>query len=154
MPLYNPPSLAPFAAHNAAINGAVDLSQELGTTGATLANNTAKYTADQWEGYYNHAAATAVVTSGQVAAASFGAVLSGFFTALRERRFVGIRRANGTVLFKNKQNHAIIVFFGADLPFFGETYRKVFERPTLETRKNGDDDLVRCFFFKHRKKRL
>lgn len=60
------------------INGDVTVSQELGTTGATLVNNTAKYTADMWEGFYNHGAATAVVTSGQIAAASFGAALPGF----------------------------------------------------------------------------
>ncbi len=34
---------------------------------------------------------------------SLGAVLSSFFTALRDRRFVGIRRANGSVLFPAKE---------------------------------------------------
>lgn len=34
---------------------------------------------------------------------SLGAVLSGFFTALRDRRFVGVRRANGSVLFPAKE---------------------------------------------------
>lgn len=63
---------------NVAVNGAVDVSQELGTTGATLTNNTAKYIADCWEAMYNHAAATAVVTSAQLAAASFPTALSGF----------------------------------------------------------------------------
>lgn len=63
---------------NVAVNGAVDVSQELGTTGATLTNNTAKYIADCWEAMYNHGAATAVVTSAQLAAASFPTALSGF----------------------------------------------------------------------------
>jgi hypothetical protein len=67
------------------INGGVDVSQELGTTGATLANNTAKYTADMWEAHYNHGAATAVVTSGQIAAASFPAALPGYSFAQRIR---------------------------------------------------------------------
>lgn len=74
-------SAAWFAAHaarNAAINGAVDVSQELGTTGATLANNTVKYIADAFQAMYNHAANTAVVTSAQLAAASFPSVLAGF----------------------------------------------------------------------------
>lgn len=66
------------AIRNAVVNPAVDVSQELGTTGAALTNNTAKYIADQWEGFYNHAAATAVVTSAQLPAASFGAALAGF----------------------------------------------------------------------------
>jgi hypothetical protein len=67
-----------LAANNAAVNAAVDVSQELGTTGATLANNTAKYIADQWEAMYNHGAGTAVVTSAQLAAASFPSALAGF----------------------------------------------------------------------------
>ncbi|HEY4723123.1 MAG TPA: hypothetical protein VII92_14815 [Anaerolineae bacterium] len=69
---------APFVNDNMAVNGAVDISQELGTTGATLANNTAKYIADCWEAMYNHGAATAVVTSAQLAAASFPSALAGF----------------------------------------------------------------------------
>lgn len=70
--------LSAMAFNNVVINGGIEVSQELGTTGATLVNNTAKYTADMVEGMYNHGAATAVVTSGQIAAASFGAVLPGF----------------------------------------------------------------------------
>lgn len=70
--------IAAMAAHNVVLNGAIDVSQELGTTGATLVNNTAKYIADQIEAMYNHGAGTAVVTSAQIAAASFGAVLPGF----------------------------------------------------------------------------
>ena len=34
---------------------------------------------------------------------SLGKVLSGFFTALRDRRFLGVRRANGRVLFPAKE---------------------------------------------------
>ena len=60
------------------INGGVEVSQELGTTGATLTNNTSKYLADMWEAMYNHTAAIAIVTSGQVAASSFPSVLLGF----------------------------------------------------------------------------
>jgi hypothetical protein len=67
-----------LAANVLSINGGVEVSQELGTAGATLSNNTAKYTADQWEAMYNHGAATAVVTSGQVAASSFPSALAGF----------------------------------------------------------------------------
>lgn len=67
-----------MAFNNVVINGNVCVSQELGTTGATLTNNTAKYIADCWEAMYNHGAATAVVTSAQLAAASFPAVLPGF----------------------------------------------------------------------------
>lgn len=63
---------------NVVVNGGVIISQELGATGATLANNTAKYIADCWEAMYNHGAATAVVTSAQLAAASFPAALPGF----------------------------------------------------------------------------
>lgn len=69
--------ISAMAVRNAVINPAVDVSQELGTAGATLTNNTAKYTADQWEAMYNHGAATAVVTSGQVAL-SGGTALAGF----------------------------------------------------------------------------
>jgi Protein of unknown function (DUF2793) len=60
------------------VNGGVDVSQELGTSGATLSSGTAKYTADCWEAKYVHGAGTAVVTSAQVAAASFPSALSGF----------------------------------------------------------------------------
>lgn len=49
------------------------------------------------------AALTAPHTLSYTYKRSLGAVLSGFFTALRERRFVGIRRANGTVLFPAKE---------------------------------------------------
>jgi hypothetical protein len=72
---------APFHAlayNNAAVNGGISVSQELGTAGATLTNNTARYTADCFEAKYNHGAATAVVTSAQLPATSFGAALSGF----------------------------------------------------------------------------
>lgn len=72
---------APFDAlayNGMQVNGNVDISTELGTTGATLVNNTNKYTADCWEAMYNHTAATAVVTSGQVAAASFPVALPGY----------------------------------------------------------------------------
>lgn len=34
---------------------------------------------------------------------SLGAVLSSFFTALRDRRMLGVKRANGTVLFPAKE---------------------------------------------------
>ena len=70
--------LAAMATHNVAINGAVDVSQELGTAAATLTNNTAKYTADMFEAMYNHGANTAVVTSAQLASSSFPSALSGF----------------------------------------------------------------------------
>lgn len=90
---------APFDAlafNGAEVNGNVYISQEFGTTGATLANNTAKYTADCWEGFYNHGAATAVVTSGQIAAASFGAALPGYTTAHRIKATTAISSiANG-----------------------------------------------------------
>lgn len=76
-------SLSAMAARNVVINGAVDVSQELGTTGATLVNNTAKYIVDQAEAMYNHGAATAVVTSAQLAAASFPSALAGFSFAHR-----------------------------------------------------------------------
>jgi hypothetical protein len=66
------------AAHNAVINGGMDVSQENGATVLTLTNNTAKYVVDMVEAMYNHAAATAVVTSQQLAAASFPAVMAGF----------------------------------------------------------------------------
>jgi hypothetical protein len=59
-------------------NGGVDVSQELGTTGATLASGTAKYIADMIEAQYVHSAGTAVVTSAQVAAGSFPAALPGY----------------------------------------------------------------------------
>lgn len=65
---------APFDAlayNGMQINGGVDISQELGTTGATLASGTAKYIADMWLAHYTHGAGTAVVTSQQIAAASF-----------------------------------------------------------------------------------
>lgn len=51
---------------------------QLGTAGATLTNNTARYTADCFEAMYNHGAATAVVTSAQISASSFPAALAGF----------------------------------------------------------------------------
>lgn len=86
------------------VNGGVDVSQEIGTTGATLTNNTAQYTADCWESMYNHAAATAVVTSGQVAAASFGAVLAGFAFAYRIKATTAITSpANGDFAFHRQQ---------------------------------------------------
>jgi hypothetical protein len=78
------------------INGGVEVSQELGLTGATLVNNTAKYAADMWEGMYNHTAATAVVTAGQIAAASFPAVRVGFPNAFQIKATTAITApANG-----------------------------------------------------------
>lgn len=70
---------APFDAladNGMQINGGVDVSQELGTTGATLATGTAKYIADCIQAQYVNAAG--VVTSAQLAAASFPAALSGY----------------------------------------------------------------------------
>jgi hypothetical protein len=72
---------APFDAlafNGMQINGNVDVSQELGTTGATLASGTAKYIADMVEAQYVHGAGTAVVTSAQLAAASFPSALPGY----------------------------------------------------------------------------
>jgi hypothetical protein len=72
---------APFDAlafNGMQLNGNVDVSQELGMTGATLASGTAKYIADGVEAQYVHGAGTAVVTSAQVAAASFPAALPGY----------------------------------------------------------------------------
>jgi hypothetical protein len=60
------------------VNGGIDVSQELGTAGATLASGVAKYTADMWEAQYVHGAGSAVVTSAQLAAAAFPAALPGF----------------------------------------------------------------------------
>jgi hypothetical protein len=65
---------APFdaLAHNGLhINGGLEVSQELGASGATLVSGTARYTADMWKSQYVHGAGTAVVTSGQVALGSF-----------------------------------------------------------------------------------
>jgi len=72
---------APFHAlayNNAVVNGGISVSQELGTAGATLTNNTARYTADCFEAMYNHGAATAVVTSAQIPASSFPSALASF----------------------------------------------------------------------------
>lgn len=67
--------LAPYdarAADNAIINGKIDVSQQLGTTGLTLTTNTVDYTsADMVISKYK--AGTAVVTAAQLAAASFPA---------------------------------------------------------------------------------
>ena len=52
------------------VNGSCDISQELGTAGASLASAANKYTADMWEGIYVHGAGTAVLTSGQTAVGS------------------------------------------------------------------------------------
>ena len=60
------------------VNGSADVSQELGSTGATLASGTTKYTADCWEAQYVHGANTAVITSAQLAAASFPSALPGY----------------------------------------------------------------------------
>lgn len=58
------------------VNGSCDISEELGTTGATLASGTAKYIIDEGVAQYVHGAGTAVVTSAQIATAlpgfSFG----------------------------------------------------------------------------------
>jgi hypothetical protein len=67
-----------LAHNNVVVNAAVDVSQELGTTGATLASGTAKYVADCFEAQYVHGAATAVVTSAQLASTSFPAPLAGY----------------------------------------------------------------------------
>src|SRR5690348_14647688 len=56
--------IAAMAAHNVVINGGVDVSQELGTTGATLATGISKYVADMSEAKYQHA--SAAVTSAQL----------------------------------------------------------------------------------------
>jgi hypothetical protein len=72
---------APFDAlafNGMQVNGSADVSQELGTTGATLASGTAKYIADMIEAQYVHGAGTAVVTSAQLAAASFPSALPGY----------------------------------------------------------------------------
>lgn len=62
---------APFDAlayNGMQVNGSMEVSQENGTTSLTLANGSAdKYAADCFGGAYNHAAATAVVTSQNVA---------------------------------------------------------------------------------------
>jgi hypothetical protein len=60
------------------VNGCAQVSAELGVGDNTLVNGTSKYTADCWEGAYNHGAATAVLMSGSMAAASFPSVLPGF----------------------------------------------------------------------------
>lgn len=62
-------------------NGGVDVSQDLGTTVATLAISVAKHIADCIQSQYVNS--TAVVTSAQLAAASFPAVLSGYSNALQ-----------------------------------------------------------------------
>jgi hypothetical protein len=67
-----------LAHNNVVVNAALDVSQELGTTGATLASGTEKYVADCFEAQYVHGAGTGVVTSAQVASASFPAPLAGF----------------------------------------------------------------------------
>lgn len=72
---------APYAAmamNNVVINGAMDVSQELGTTGATLTSAATKYALDGFVANYVHAAGTAVVTTAQLAAASFPVALLGF----------------------------------------------------------------------------
>lgn len=47
-------------------NGSMDVSQENGTTQITLATGVAKYIVDQYQGYYTHAANTAVIKCQQV----------------------------------------------------------------------------------------
>src|SRR5437016_1695881 len=72
---------APFdaLAHNGLqLNGNVDVSQELGTTGSTLASGTAKYIADAVEAQYVHGAGTAVIVSAQLVASSFPSALPGY----------------------------------------------------------------------------
>jgi hypothetical protein len=72
---------APFDAlafNGMQLNGSADVSQELGAAGATLVSGTAKYIADLIEAQYVHGAGTAVVTSAQLAAASFPAALPGY----------------------------------------------------------------------------
>lgn len=79
---------APFDAlayNGMQVNGSADVSQELGTTGATLASTTARYVVDGWQVRYAHAAGTAVFTAGQIAAASFPAALPGYNFAQRIR---------------------------------------------------------------------
>ncbi len=76
------------------INGNIDVSQELGTTGATLVNNTIKYIADCWQSVYNNAAA--VVTSAQLAAASFPSARPGFSFGLQMKATTALSSlANG-----------------------------------------------------------
>lgn len=83
-------------APNAVINGGILISQELGTTGATLVNNTAKYTVDMIETMYNHGAATAVVTSAQILAASFPTTRPGYQNGLQLKATTAISApANG-----------------------------------------------------------
>jgi hypothetical protein len=65
-------------ASNIIINGGCDVAQEFGTTGKTLSNTAGSYFADMTLGFYNHAAATAVITAKQLAAASFPAALPGY----------------------------------------------------------------------------
>jgi hypothetical protein len=77
-------------------NGGVGVSQELGTTGATLVSATAKYIADGWQARYVHGAGTAVVTSAQLAAASFPSALPGYSFGLQLKATTAIASpANG-----------------------------------------------------------
>jgi hypothetical protein len=70
---------APYGAlayNNVVVNAAIDVSQELGDSGATLVSGAAKYVADCFEAQYAHS--TAVVTGAQVASGSFPSPLAGF----------------------------------------------------------------------------
>jgi hypothetical protein len=93
---------APFdamAVNGMQINGNVDISQELGTTGiASLANNTDKYLADGWDYEYTNASGTATISGGQVAAASFPAALPGYNFALQFKATAAMAATNGDLL--------------------------------------------------------
>jgi hypothetical protein len=72
----------------------VDISQELGTTGATLVSGNYKYIADNWEiGYTNSTASATAAT--QIAAASFPAALPGYNFALQIKATAAFTPANG-----------------------------------------------------------
>jgi hypothetical protein len=88
---------APFDAtayNGMQINGGVDISQELGTTGATLVSGTNKYIADNWEVGYTNASGSAT-SAAQIAAASFPAALPGYNFALQIKAVAAFTPANG-----------------------------------------------------------
>lgn len=78
------------------INGDMEVSQELGTTGMTLAPGSAVYILDMWRSNYTNAAA--VVTSAQIAAASFPAALPSYLFGLQIKATTALSSlANGDV---------------------------------------------------------
>jgi hypothetical protein len=89
------PATPSDAAANIAVNAGGEVSQELGITGLTLVNSAAhKYVADCWAALYNNAAA--VITCGQVAAASFPSPLAGFPFGIRMKATTAVSSiANG-----------------------------------------------------------